>query len=49
MKQRKTDFTEDDDGNITETITLTDRFVPAISAWDMTPDSARFGELLSIR
>lgn len=49
VKDRKTAFTEDDDGNITETITLTDRFIPAISAWDMTPGTDTFGELLSIR
>lgn len=47
-KNRKTEFTEDDDGNITETIIMTDRFIPAISAWDMTPDSETFGELISI-
>lgn len=49
VKDRKTAFNEDDDGNITETVTLTDRFIPAISAWDMTPDSPTFGQLLSIR
>ena len=49
MKERKTDITEDDDGNITETLILTDRFVPAISAWDMTTDAVTFGELLTIR
>ncbi|EAS1759752.1 class I SAM-dependent methyltransferase [Salmonella enterica] len=49
VKDRKTTFTEDDDGNITETMTLTDRFIPAISAWDMTPESETFGELISIR
>ncbi|ECE6153279.1 class I SAM-dependent methyltransferase [Salmonella enterica subsp. enterica] len=49
VKDRKTTFTEDDDGNIAETIIMTDRFIPAISAWDMTPDSPTFGQLLSIR
>ncbi|EDW2262076.1 DUF6094 domain-containing protein [Salmonella enterica] len=49
VKDRKTTFTEDDDGNIAETIIMTDRFIPAISAWDMTPDSETFGELISIR
>lgn len=48
-KDRKTEFTEDDDGNISETVIMTDRFIPAISAWDMTPDSETFGELISIR
>jgi len=49
VKDRKTTFTEDDDGNIAEIITQTDRFIPAISAWDMTPDAETFGELISIR
>ncbi|EBL8291883.1 SAM-dependent methyltransferase [Salmonella enterica] len=49
VKARKTTSTEDDDGNISEIVTLTDRFIPAISAWDMTPDSPTFGQLLSIR
>ena len=48
-KDRKTTFSEDDNGNIVETTTLTDRFIPAISAWDMTPSSDTFGELISIR
>lgn len=48
-KDRKTDYSEDEDGNINETVILTDRFIPAISAWDMTPDSPTFGQLLSIR
>ncbi|WMY72510.1 DUF6094 domain-containing protein [Buttiauxella selenatireducens] len=49
VKDRKTTFTEDDDGNITEIITMTDRFVPAIAAWDMTAGSATLGELISVR
>lgn len=49
VKDRKNTFTEDDEGNITETVTLTDRFIPAISAWDMTPDSETFGQLIVIR
>ncbi|MDN8600288.1 DUF6094 domain-containing protein [Citrobacter sp. S2-9] len=49
VKDRKTHCSEDDDGNITETTTLTDRFIPAISAWDMTPGSVTFGALISIR
>ncbi|MGZ2954763.1 class I SAM-dependent methyltransferase, partial [Pseudomonas aeruginosa] len=36
-KVRKTEFTEDDDGNITEVRILTDRFIPIIWAWEMTP------------
>lgn len=49
VKDRKTSFTEDNDGNISETVTLTDRFIPAISAWDMTQNAETFGELISIR
>lgn len=49
IRHRKTECAEDDDGNITETVVLTDQFVPAISAWDMSPDSATFAQLLSIR
>jgi tRNA1(Val) A37 N6-methylase TrmN6 len=49
VQAQKTDFSQDDDGNINEIVTMTDRFVPAISAWDMTPDSLTFGQLLSIR
>ncbi|MDP5624587.1 class I SAM-dependent methyltransferase, partial [Pseudomonas aeruginosa] len=36
-KVRKTEFTEDEDGNITEVGILTDRFIPIIRAWEMTP------------
>lgn len=49
VKERKTTATEDEDGNIAETVIMTDRFIPAISAWDMTSDSVTFGELISIR
>lgn len=49
VKDRKTTFTEDDEGNISETVIMTDRFIPAISAWDMTPDSDTFGQLIAIR
>lgn len=49
VKDRKTEFTENDEGEITETITMTDRFIPAISAWDMTPGSETFGQLIAIR
>lgn len=48
-KSQKVEFSEDENGDITETTTLTDRFVPAISAWDMTPDSETFGQLIAIR
>lgn len=47
-KVAKTEFTEREDGSITETRVLTDRFVPVIRAWEMTPDSPRLGQLLTI-
>ncbi|SDG72183.1 tRNA1(Val) A37 N6-methylase TrmN6 [Pseudomonas benzenivorans] len=47
-KVRKTEFTEDEDGNVSEVRILTDRFVPIIRAWDMTPGSANRGCVLTI-
>ncbi|WP_248915994.1 DUF6094 domain-containing protein [Pseudomonas moorei] len=47
-KVRKTEFTEDEDGNVSETRILTDRFVPIIRAWDMTPDSVHFGCVMTV-
>ncbi|HHH9209331.1 TPA: class I SAM-dependent methyltransferase, partial [Pseudomonas aeruginosa] len=47
-KVRKTEFTEDDDGNITEVRILTDRFIPIIRAWEMTPSSVNQGRVLTI-
>lgn len=47
-KVRKTEFTEDEDGNITEVSILTDRFIPIIRAWDMTPSSVNQGRVLTI-
>ncbi|RMU29740.1 hypothetical protein ALP31_05235, partial [Pseudomonas amygdali pv. morsprunorum] len=44
----KTEFTEDEDGNVFETRILTDRFVPRIRAWDMTPGSTYLGYALTI-
>lgn len=48
-KSEKTEFTQQDDGSVKETRILTDRFVPVIRAWDMTPQSATRGEVLTIR
>ena len=48
-KSLQKEFTERDDGSIAETRILTDRFVPVIRAWDMTPDSVTRGEVLTIR
>jgi hypothetical protein len=43
------EFTEREDGSISETRILTDKFVPVIRAWDMTPGSVTLGEVLTIR
>lgn len=48
-KASTTEFTEAEDGSISETRVLTDRFVPVIRAWDMTPESPTRGEVLTIR
>lgn len=47
-KAAKVEFEEDADGNITERRILTDRFVPAIMAWDVTQDSPERGKLFKI-
>jgi hypothetical protein len=43
------EYTEREDGSISETRILTDKFVPVIRAWDMTPGSSTRGEVLTIR
>ncbi len=48
-KSSKTDYTANEDGSVTETVTLTDRFVPSILAWDMTPGSETQGQVFTIR
>ncbi|QQC64367.1 DUF6094 domain-containing protein [Paraburkholderia ginsengisoli] len=48
-KTHQTEYTERDDGSVAETRILTDRFVPVIRAWDMTPGSPTTGEVLTIR
>ncbi|MBF3494898.1 class I SAM-dependent methyltransferase [Burkholderia pseudomallei] len=48
-KTLQTEYTERDDGSIAETRILTDKFVPVIRAWDMTPGSPTRGEVLTIR
>ena len=48
-KTTSTEYTEKEDGSIIETRTLTDRFVPVIRAWDMTPNSPTRGQVLTIR
>ncbi len=48
-KALQTEYTERDDGSVAETRILTDKFVPVIRAWDMTPSSPTRGEVLTIR
>lgn len=48
-KSLTTEYTERDDGSVAETRILTDRFVPVIRAWDMTPGSPTRGQVLTIR
>ncbi|MGL4668218.1 MAG: DUF6094 domain-containing protein [Saezia sp.] len=48
-KTLKTEYTEREDGSLAETRILTDKFVPVIKAWDLTPGSATRGEILTIR
>jgi len=47
-KKSKLEILEDEDGNITETRTHIDIFVPIIKAWDMTSASPTFGQVLTI-
>lgn len=48
-KALSTEHTEREDGSIAETRILTDRFVPVIRAWDLTPHAPTWGEVLTIR
>jgi len=48
-KSLTTEYQERDDGSIAETRILTDRFVPVIRAWDLTPASETLGQVLTIR
>jgi len=47
-KTRKTEFTENEDGSLSEVRILTDRFVPVILAWDLTPGSEHLGKIMRI-
>jgi hypothetical protein len=47
-KSVSTEFSESEDGDLIETRVLTDRFVPVILAWDVTPESPTFGQVLTI-
>lgn len=48
VKKRHTEYTDDGKGNVSEQLILTDKFVPTIKAWDMTPDSPDKGKLFNI-
>ncbi|VFR27555.1 FIG023873: Plasmid related protein [plant metagenome] len=48
QKATSTEYRERDDGSIAETRILTDKFVPVIRAWDLSPDSATLGRILTI-
>ncbi|MGM3182608.1 DUF6094 domain-containing protein [Dickeya oryzae] len=48
QKVTSTEYCERDDGSIAETRILTDKFVPVIRAWDLSPDSATLGRILTI-
>lgn len=47
-KSATTEYTEREDGSVAETRILTDRFVPVIRAWDLTPGSPTLGQVLTI-
>ena len=48
QKTTSTEYRERDDGSIAETRILTDKFVPVIRAWDLSPDSATLGRIITI-
>ncbi|MGE6688966.1 DUF6094 domain-containing protein [Stutzerimonas stutzeri] len=48
QKSTCTEYRERDDGSIAETRILTDKFVPVIRAWDLSPDSATLGRIITI-
>ncbi|MFK1437580.1 DUF6094 domain-containing protein [Pseudomonas aeruginosa] len=48
QKSTTTEYRERDDGSVAETRILTDKFVPVIRAWDLTPGSATLGQVITI-
>nr|WP_260468763.1 class I SAM-dependent methyltransferase [Stutzerimonas stutzeri] len=48
QKTTSTEYRERDDGSIAETRILTDKFVPVIRAWDLSPGSATLGRIITI-
>ena len=49
MQQETVEVIEDDQGQIREQRVLLDRFVPVLRALDMTPGSAQYGQVLTLR
>jgi len=47
-KDRKVECAISDDGKVTETVTMTDKFVPVIKGIEFTPDE-RLGQIVTIR
>ena len=48
QKSSAVEYRERDDGSLAETRILTDKFVPVIRAWDLTPSSPTLGQVLTI-
>ncbi|HHZ8190527.1 TPA: DUF6094 domain-containing protein [Pseudomonas aeruginosa] len=48
QKSSAVEYRERDDGSLAETRILTDKFVPVIRAWDLTPSSSTLGQVLTI-
>ncbi len=48
QKSSAVEYRERDDGSMAETRILTDKFVPVIRAWDLTPESTTLGRVLTI-
>ncbi|EMK3529591.1 TPA: class I SAM-dependent methyltransferase [Pseudomonas aeruginosa] len=48
QKSSAVEYRERDDGSLAETRILTDKFVPVIRAWDLTPSSPSLGQVLTI-
>lgn len=48
QKSSAVEYRERDDGSMVETRILTDKFVPVIRAWDLSPGSATLGQVLTI-
>lgn len=49
MQQEIIEVTENDEGQVREQRVLLDRFVPVLRALDLTPGSAQYGQVLTLR